>query len=48
MRRLAERTVVYAVGAGLFAAGWVLLGAFALGDRFIERIPRREQRGDYV
>lgn len=48
MKHLGERAVVYAVGAGLFVATWALLGAFALGDRLLERIPRQSGRDDYV
>lgn len=47
--RIAKRAVVYAVGFGLFAATWVFLGAFAVGNKISKKpVPRNEGRDGYV
>lgn len=48
MRKLIRKATVGAVSVGLFTTSWVLLGVFALGNRFVEPIPRTKTRGDYV
>ena len=48
MRRLTRKTVMHAVEASLFVTSWALLGAFALGDRLGQKIPRTPKRGEYV
>ena len=45
MRRM-RSAAVFGVGLGLFAAGWVLLGALALGNRFVSPIARNEPKKD--
>jgi hypothetical protein len=45
MRKL-KSAAVFGVGLGLFTASWVLLGALALGNRFISPIERNDPKGD--
>jgi len=46
--RIVRRLAVNAVGAGLFASGWVLLGVFAVGNKVFTPIERSRVKDDYV
>jgi len=48
MPRIARRIVISAVSTGLGLTSWVCLGLFALGDRYLGKIPRTKRDGEYV
>lgn len=48
IRRLTRKAVIHTVEAGLFVTSWTLLGAFALGNRLGQKIPRTPRRSEYV
>lgn len=48
MPKIARRLVIGAVSTGLAVTSWVCLGLFALGDRYLSKIPRTRRDGDYV
>lgn len=37
---MGKRIVIQALGVGLVATSWLMLGVLMAGDRYLERIPR--------